>query len=79
MNTLMKQIAVQAEKTVKSKYPNDPMNIGVARMMTVFAELIVKECSEQAISIGRYNTRSGITPDLAFAIAVGLKKHFGVE
>jgi hypothetical protein len=43
------------------------------------AELIVKECAEQSMSIGRYNTPSGITPDLAIAIAVGLKKHFGVE
>ena len=43
-----------------------------------FAELIVKECAEQSMSIGRYNTPSGITPDLAIAIAVGLKKHFGV-
>jgi len=44
-----------------------------------FAELIVRECAEQSMSIGRYNTPSGITPDLAIAIAVGLKKHFGVE
>lgn len=44
-----------------------------------FAELIVRECAEQSMSIGRYNTPSGITPDLSIAIAVGLKKHFGVE
>ena len=44
-----------------------------------FAELIVKECAEQSMSIGRYNTPSGVTPDLSIAIAVGLKKHFGVE
>jgi hypothetical protein len=44
-----------------------------------FAELIVRECADQSISIGKYNTPSGITPDLAIAIAVGLKKHFGVE
>jgi len=44
-----------------------------------FAELIVKECAEQSMSIGRYNTPSGVTPDLAIAISVGLKKHFGVE
>jgi len=25
------------------------------------------------------NTSSGITPDLSIAIAVGLKKHFGVK
>ena len=44
-----------------------------------FAELIVWECAEQSMSIGRYNTPSGITPDLAIAIAVGLKKHFGIK
>jgi hypothetical protein len=44
-----------------------------------FAELIVRECAEQSMSIGRYNAPSGITPDLSIAIAVGLKKHFGVE
>ena len=44
-----------------------------------FAELIVRECIEQSMSIGRYNTPSGVTPDLSIAIAVGLKKHFGVE
>lgn len=44
-----------------------------------FAQLIVQECAEQSMSIGRYNTPSGITPDLSIAIAVGLKKHFGVE
>jgi len=44
-----------------------------------FAELIVRECVEQSMSIGRYNTPSNITPDLSIAIAVGLKKHFGVE
>jgi len=44
-----------------------------------FAELIVRECAEQSMSIGRYNTPSNITPDLSIAIAVGLKKHFGVE
>ena len=44
-----------------------------------FAEMIVLECAEQSMSIGRYNTPSGVTPDLSIAIAVGLKKHFGVE
>jgi len=44
-----------------------------------FAELIVQECAEQSMLIGRYNTPSNITPDLAIAIAVGLKEHFGVE
>ena len=48
-------------------------------VMGEFAELIVQECAEQSMSIGRYNTPSGITPDLSIAIAVGLKKHFGVE
>jgi hypothetical protein len=44
-----------------------------------FAELIVAECAEQSMVIGKYNTSNGVTPDLAIAIAVGLKKHFGVE
>ena len=44
-----------------------------------FAKLIVRECAEQSMSIGRYNTPSGVTPDLSIAIAVGLKKHFGIE
>lgn len=48
-------------------------------MSEKFAELIVRECAEQSISIGRYNTPSNVTPDLAIAISVGLKKHFGVE
>ena len=47
--------------------------------LSKFAELIVQECAEQSMSIGRYNTPGGNTPDLAIAIAVGLKKHFGVE
>ena len=44
-----------------------------------FAELIIKECAKQSMLIGRYHDINGITPDLAIAIAVGLKKHFGVE
>jgi hypothetical protein len=52
---------------------------GIPTKLEKFAELIVRECAEQSMSIGRYNTPSGITPDLAIAIAVGLKKHFGVE
>ena len=51
----------------------------VTKLQEKFAELIVRECAEQSMSIGRYNTPSGITPDLSIAIAVGLKKHFGVE
>ena len=52
---------------------------GIPTKLEKFAELIVKECAEQSMSIGRYNTPSGVTPDLAIAISVGLKKHFGVE
>ena len=52
---------------------------GLPTKLEKFAELIVLECAEQSMSIGRYNTPSNITPDLAIAIAVGLKKHFGVE
>lgn len=51
----------------------------VTPLFEKFGELIVRECAEQSMSIGRYNTPSNITPDLSIAIAVGLKKHFGVE
>jgi hypothetical protein len=54
-------------------------SMGIDEEMEKFARLIVQECAEQSMSIGRYNTPSGITPDLSIAIAVGLKKHFGVE
>lgn len=47
--------------------------------LSKFVKLIVQECVEQSMSIGRYNTPGGVTPDLSIAIAVGLKKHFGVE
>jgi hypothetical protein len=59
------------------KHTKTPMNW--QNVADEFAELIVRECAEQSMSIGRYNTPSGITPDLAIAISVGLKKHFGVE
>ena len=55
-------------------------NVGItSEHLEKFAELIVRECAEQSMSIGRYNTPGGITPDLSIAIAVGLKIHFGVE
>ena len=53
--------------------------LAVEEHLEKFARLIVAECAEQSMSIGRYNTPSNITPDLSIAIAVGLKKHFGVE
>ena len=71
MNERIKEFAKQAGFY---KYGDDFEDI-----IEKFAELIVKECAEQSMSIGRYNTPSGITPDLAIAISVGLKKHFGVE
>ena len=57
----------------------DEMDDYAKQAIAKFAEMIVQECAEQSMSIGRYNTPSGITPDLSIAIAVGLKKHFGVE
>lgn len=71
MNERIKEFAKQAGFY---KYGDDFEDI-----IEKFAELIVQECAEQSMSIGRYNTPSGITPDLSIAIAVGLKKHFGVE
>jgi len=72
MNEQFKQLMQQAGTDTSGKW----MGVDHAEK---FAELIVRECAEQSMSIGRYNTPSGITPDLAIAIAVGLKKHFGVE
>jgi hypothetical protein len=73
MNERIKELMIQCEK----KYCQDHDDYFYD--LEKFAELIVLECSQQALLIGRYNTPSGITPDLAIAIAVGLKKHFGVE
>jgi len=72
MNERITELMLEAGKTI----PGDK-NID-ADFCAKFAELIVAECAEQSMSIGRYNTPSGITPDLSIAIAVGLKKHFGV-
>ena len=74
MNERIRQLWEQAAKTTQGDSWAEQ-----TAFMERFAELIVKECAEQSMSIGRYNTPSGITPDLAIAISVGLKKHFGVE
>jgi len=58
---------------------SDPEPLYTKQELVKFAELIVRECAEQSMSIGRYHDINGITPDLAISIAVGLKKHFGVE
>jgi hypothetical protein len=73
MNQRITELMLEAGKTIPGDKHID------ADFCEKFAELIVKECIEQSMSIGRYNTPSGITPDLSIAIAVGLKKHFGVE
>ena len=79
MNEKIKQLAEQAKQYAEDEQ-NNPLKIYTLDCFNEkFAELIVRECAEQSMSIGRYNTPSGITPDLAIAIAVGLKKHFGVE
>ena len=77
MNERIKELAEQASHQNSHGYPvTIPYSKDFAEK---FAELIVKECVEQSMSIGRHNTPSGITPDLAMVIAVGLKKHFGVK
>jgi len=73
MNERIKKLAVQAEKTVKSQYPNDEMNVGVARMMTVFAELIVRECAGRVDNILREKKDGGGT------MGDDIREHFGVE
>ena len=77
MNERIKLLAEEAGYTPLPgfDFANDIQELFIKK----FAELIVKECVEQSMSISRYNTPSGITPDLSIAIAVGLKKHFGVE
>ena len=72
MNEQIKKLALQAEKIVKSKYPNDDMNVGVARMMDVFGELIVRECVDV---IDDTHRREGIN----IFIIDKIKQHFGVE
>ena len=66
---------------VVTQLDKDPMDqmVDTETIIREFTKKIVKECAEQSISIGRYNTPNGITPDLSITIAVGLKKHFGVE
>jgi len=87
MNEQIKKLALQAEKTVKSKYPNDPMNIGVARMMDVFGELLVRECintikqnENDSLTIGNFTDekKQGIQLGLEFAIT-DIAEHFGVQ
>lgn len=74
MNKRIEEIAHEQGIPWDNKYHWYVSNTDLKR----FAELIVWECAEQSMSIGRYNTPSGVTPDLSIAIAVGLKKHFGV-
>ena len=80
MNERIKQLWDKAA-TASAAYPSGQNNSWETQVnfMEKFAQLIVQECAEQSMSIGRYNTPSNITPDLSIAIAVGLKKHFGVE
>jgi len=79
MNERIKLLAEQAGFDIEEGGHIMLHHVYLTNRMEKFAELIVKECVEQSMSIGRYNTPSGITPDLSIAIAVGLKKHFGVE
>ena len=79
MNERIKLLAEQAGFDIEEDGHIMLHHVYLTNRMKTFAELIVKECVEQSMSIGRYNTPSGITPDLSIAIAVGLKKHFGVE
>ena len=80
MNERIKELWDKAA-TASAAYPSGQNNSWETQVnfMEKFAQLIVQECAEQSMSIGRYNTPSNITPDLSIAIAVGLKKHFGVE
>jgi hypothetical protein len=46
MNERIRELAVRADKIVKSQHPNADMNTGVVILMDVFAELIVRECAD---------------------------------
>jgi hypothetical protein len=79
MNDKIKELAGKAlDKAVSYTWTQLDYD-QIQELLACHAELIVQECAEQSMSIGRYNTPSNITPDLAIAISVGLKKHFGVE
>jgi hypothetical protein len=70
MNQRIKELAVRADKIVKSQHPNADMTTGVVIMMDVFAELIVRECAEKVDWI---LAEGGKTQgDL-------IKQHFGVD
>jgi hypothetical protein len=77
MNQRIKELAEQAERYADDNFKGE--HFWTEAYESKFAELIVRECVEQSMSIGRYNAPSGVTPDLAIAISVGLKKHFGVN
>ena len=77
MSKRIKELAEEAERYADYNFKGEPF--WTEAYESKFAELIVQECVDQSMSIGRYNTPSGVTPDLSIAIAVGLKKHFGVE
>ena len=75
MNERIRQLAIQAEKTVKSQNPNDEMNIGVARMKTVFAELLAQEAAD-----GAYNTYWNNPDKVRGAhLKQAIQQHFGVK
>ena len=77
MNQRIKELAEQAERYADDNFKGE--HFWTEAYESKFAELIVAECAEQSMVIGKYNTSNGVTPDLAIAIAVGLKKHFGVN
>ena len=79
MNERILELAEQAKAESSQWLGSKPATTITYDELEKFAELIVRECIEQSMSIGRYNTPGGVTPDLSIAIAVGLKKHFGVE
>ena len=67
MNKRIRELAVRADKIVKSQHPNADMNTGVVIMMDVFAELIVKECAQFCED---KNSK---------LLGTMIKEHFGVE
>jgi len=84
MNERIKELAKQVDACYIPRYDMWQMD---TETMEKFAELIVRECINHEELLGAIargwcsekNSHKTMDPDLAIAIAVGLKKHFGVE
>lgn len=78
MNDRIKKLALKAYNNSGQGTPDD-----LSSFMQVFSEkfteLIVRECMECAVWVGKMNTDSVPPANTAHAINIRMKKHFGVE